>query len=251
MCTLTWFVKKDGYELFFNRDERVSRRRADVPSVHYYDNVECLLPIDADAGGTWIAANQYGTTVCLLNHYQYEQLETYKAWVSRGEMVRKFSATSDLKQAKQQFNALDLSDYRAFRMFIITRNGDNLLCVWDGHSARIESDVVSPKSSSSVDAKHVKLLRKQLFCDMNLASSKNTHDYLQYHCSHVPSASKESVCMHRSDGNTVSLSHVSVSSAIVSFRYADGNPCVAQLGADLSINVVKPRDAHTIRPSAV
>ena len=28
-----------------------------------------IAPIDADGGGTWIAANERGLTVCLLNHY--------------------------------------------------------------------------------------------------------------------------------------------------------------------------------------
>lgn len=232
MCTMTWFVNDDGYELFFNRDERISRRRAELPSLNDVNGVQYLSPTDADAGGTWIAANHYGVTVCLLNHYQFEQLEAYKTWISRGEMVREFATTSDLNQAEQQFDALDLGDYRAFRMFIIVQSGDNLLCVWDGHSARVEVNVNTPKSSSSVDAKHVKSLRKKLFADMKLVESKNTDDYLRYHTSHLPSRSKESVCMHRDDANTVSLSYVRVSGNSVSFRYADGSPCTAELGTE-------------------
>lgn len=251
MCTMTWFVKEGGYELFFNRDERVSRRRAELPSMHQSAGVQYLSPIDADAGGTWIAANQYGVTVCLLNHYQFEQIETYKKWISRGEMVREFASTIDLKQAEAQFDALDLDDYRAFRMFIIARDGGNLLCVWDGHSARIERNVTNPKSSSSVDAKHVKSLRKQLFSDMNLLESKNVEDYLYYHSSHMPSRSKESVCMHRDDANTISLSHVSVSEQSVSFRYADGSPCEAELGAELLMSIVSPPEANVKLASMV
>lgn len=234
MCTMTWFVKEEGgYELFFNRDERVSRRRAELPSVHEFSGVQYLSPIDADAGGTWIASNQYGITVCLLNHYQFEQIETYKAWTSRGEIVKKFASTLDLSNAEELFNSMGLDDYRAFRMFIIAPNGDNLLCVWDGHSARVEQNVSSPKSSSSVDAKHVKSLRKQLFADMGLTHSQNVDDYLKYHSSHQPSRSKESVCMHREDANTVSLSHVSVTHNSISFRYADGCPCEAEIGPAL------------------
>ena len=240
MCTLSWFVNSNGYELFFNRDERRSRRRAQLPSLQSSGGVQYLSPTDADAGGTWIATNQFGVTVCLLNHYQFEQLETYKLWVSRGEMVRNFATTNNLKHAKKQFFDLNLNDYRAFRMFIITPNGANALFVWDGHLPRIECDVMSPKSSSSVDAKQVKSLRKQLFTDMNLVESQQVDEFIEYHSSHDAGRSKESVCMHRSDANTVSLSHVSVSADAVNFRYADGSPCEAAFGDKLTLNIAAP-----------
>lgn len=240
MCTMTWFVSDDGYELFFNRDERTSRQRAQVPTLQVAKGTHYLSPTDTDAGGTWIATNQYGVTVCLLNHYQFEQLETYKKWISRGEIVREFAITEHLSDAKKRFSARNFEDYRAFRMFIITPNGENVLCVWDGHLARLEENISAPKSSSSVDAKHVKSLRKNLFNNMNLLTLNNVDDYLAFHTSHSPTPSKESVCMHREDANTVSLSHVSVSQSAVSFRYADGSPCEAQLGPELIMTLQKP-----------
>lgn len=237
MCTLTWFVKNGGYELFFNRDERVQRRHAQPPTVQKADGVEYISPTDADAGGTWIAANHFGVTVCLLNHYQFEQIETYKDWTSRGEIVRQFSTAHSPQLAAKKFLSLELVDFRAFRMFIIDRTGANCLCVWDGHSARVEPNVVNPKSSSSVDAQQVKSRRRKLFTDLTLAETRNTQKYLDYHASHLPSKSKESVCMHRADANTVSLSYVSVDANGVAFAYADGAPCIAPLGSPLCIKV--------------
>jgi uncharacterized protein with NRDE domain len=236
---MTWFVKEDGYELFFNRDERKSRRRAEPPTIQTCSDVEYLSPTDTDAGGTWIAVNQFGVTVCLLNHYQFEQIATYKNWISRGEVVRQFATTKSLVEAQILFDTLDLEDYRAFRMFIIDIRGGNRLCVWDGHSARVECDVTKPKSSSSVDAKHVKKIRKNLFDNLNLDESKRVRDYINFHASHLPKRSKESVCMHRDDASTVSLSHVSVSSREISFRYADGSPCNAPLGLPLTMKTVE------------
>ena len=237
---MTWFTKEDGYELFFNRDERLSRRRALLPTVQRGDAVDYISPTDSDAGGTWIAANQYGVTVCLLNHYQFEQIETYKKWISRGEMVRSFSNTTDMVSAERNFNTLDLGDYRAFRMFMVDRHGDSRLFVWDGHSARIERNVSTPKSSSSVDSKNVKAKRKKLFADLNLIDSKQAADYINYHASHLPSRSKDSVCMHREDAKTVSLSHVNVTSSGVYFSYADGSPCEVPLGEPLFIELLEP-----------
>ena len=233
MCTMTWFVNEDGYDLFFNRDERLTRSRALLPTIQAHESSEEKLsyisPTDADAGGTWIATNELGITVCLLNHYQFEQIETYKNWISRGEIVRTFSAITELAQAEVMFKRMNLDDYRAFRMFIIEPRGENRLMVWDGHAARIERNVTMPKSSSSVDAKYVKALRKQLFVDLNLDESKSADDYIQYHSSHQPSRSKDSVCMHRDDAQTVSLSHVRVNAVQIAFRYADGSPCEVEL----------------------
>ncbi|MEM7357761.1 MAG: NRDE family protein [Pseudomonadota bacterium] len=230
---MTWFVKEGGYELFFNRDESILRSHADLPTLQQQRDIAYLSPTDADAGGTWIAVNQFGVTVCLLNHYQFEQIETYKQWTSRGEIVRSFATTESLRGVDQRFSMMELDDYRAFRMFIIDRFGNNRLCVWDGHQARVEEGVDRPKSSSAVDARHVKQVRKDLFTSMGLTSSQDSDKFLAYHASHDPDKSQESVCMHRADANTVSLSHVDVSASGVNFSYADGPPCEATMGEPL------------------
>ena len=239
MCTMTWFVSDDGYELFFNRDERTSRSRAKLPDKQTLNGVKCINPTDTDAGGTWITVNEYGFTVCLLNHYQFQQIETYKAWISRGEIVKTFADASNLFTSEKLFRSMSLDDYRAFRMFIIAPDGNNRLLVWDGHKARVEVNVTKPKSSSSVDALHVKKLRKDLFQNLKLGESKDVDAYIRYHASHLPSRSKESVCMHREDANTVSFSHVSVNAKTVAFRYADGAPCEAVIGEPICLNLVE------------
>ncbi|MEO0367249.1 MAG: NRDE family protein [Pseudomonadota bacterium] len=233
MCTLTWFLKDDGYELFFNRDERVTRQRALLPSLASQNDVRYIAPTDADEGGTWIAVNHFGVTVCLLNHYQFEQIKTYKAWISRGELVRQFADTVDIGVAEQQFSHLELSDYRAFRMFIIDATGANRLLVWDGHSPRIERNVNKPKSSSAVDAKYVKQSRRKLFESTVGGQAATVERYIDFHRSHLPSKSQESVCMHRADALTVSLSHISVNAAAAAFSYTDGSPCETNFGETL------------------
>ena len=239
---MTWFVTDDGYELFFNRDERISRSRAKSPSVQAFGGIDYISPTDVDAGGTWIAVNHFGISVCLLNHYQFEQIASYQKWISRGEIVRDFATIDQISSAEKRFNALDLKDFRAFRMFVIDRFGNNILCVWDGHESRIEDSVTTPKSSSSVDAKYVKSIRKELFSELGLDNLKSTSKYLNYHAGHIPNKSKESVCMHRADANTVSLSHIVVNSEAVSFSYADGAPCEASLGNSEKFDLVASAD---------
>ncbi|NND81450.1 MAG: hypothetical protein HKN50_03400 [Gammaproteobacteria bacterium] len=247
MCTLTWFLNSDGYELFFNRDESIARARAQLPTVQATEQVQYIAPTDADAGGTWIAVNQHGIAVCLLNHYQYQQMASYKKWISRGEVVRQFAGLSTLAEARPRFRKLALQDYRAFRMLIIDAGGKNCLCVWDGHQARVEQQVTPLKSSSAADAHRVKRLRRDLFATSGLAQSQQRDAFLDYHASHVPNKSAHSVCMHRPEANTVSLSHLRVTADEVQFRYADGAPCAAPLGRALSL----PRVSPTASPLAL
>ena len=239
MCTMTWFETISGYELFFNRDEQISRRRAQLPTLQIDAGVRYISPTDADAGGTWIAVNYFGVTVCLLNHYQFEQIEAYKEWISRGEIVRQFARSNDIEFAARRFMQLDLAEYRAFRMFLIDKNGNNYLCVWDGHEPRLQQRVASPKSSSSMNAKHVKASRRQRFDDLELSKTNNTDAYIGYHSEHWPNKSRESVCMHRKEANTVSLCHVVVAEHEINFSYADGAPCKAELSTCLTMPLTR------------
>ncbi len=246
MCTMTWFKTEQGYELFFNRDEQLSRQRALLPTFQSEKEVAYVSPTDADAGGTWIALNQFGVTVCLLNHYQFQQIETYKDWTSRGEIVRSFATISSTIEAKRQFEILNLDMYRAFRLFIIERSGKNALFIWDGHKARIEYNVKAPKSSSSVNAKSVKAGRIKQFYDAGLDKSTNVSDYLQYHSSHNPDKSERSVCMHRADAQTVSFTHVSVDKHQANLAYLDGSPCEGKLAPPLSLDLVDSSELELV-----
>ena len=246
MCTMTWFLHKQGYELFFNRDEQLSRRRAELPKVQSRDGYQYISPTDTDAGGTWIAVNEFGVSVCLLNHYEFQQISTYKDWISRGEIVRKFATVSTIANSIILFNTLELSNYRAFRMFVIEPNGTNVLFVWDGHKSRLKRNVTSPKSSSSVNAKHVKENRKQYFESLKLDESNNVDDYLRFHASHDPKKSEQSVCMHRDDANTVSLSHIRVDSKSAQFLYMDGAPCEAQFEPRIEIDLTDSNNSNVV-----
>lgn len=236
MCTLTWYTHAHGYELFFNRDESIERLRANPPALGSFEGCRYIAPIDADAGGTWISVNEHGLTVCILNHYQFEQLKTYKTWVSRGVLVQKMADLQSLDQASRRFNALNLTDFRAFRLFVITPEGENRMFVWDGHSPRTEYNVLQPKSSSAVDSMHVKDKRRQLYKELISPNNKTVDAHLTFHASHHPKASSESVCMHRPEANTVSMSHISVDRDVIRFAYADGAPCTAQLGSPIELD---------------
>src|ERR1700693_4285949 len=67
MCTISWIHDKDGYQLLCNRDEKLTRKSAVEPRLAVRNGTRFLAPVDGDFGGTWIATNEFGISVCLLN----------------------------------------------------------------------------------------------------------------------------------------------------------------------------------------
>jgi hypothetical protein len=225
---MTWFLDHEngGYHLFFNRDEQKSRSRASLPEQAISDSgIDYLAPTDTEAGGTWIAVNQFGISLALLNHYEFQQLETYKDWNSRGEIIKRLIDIYDIHQIRSCFKSIDLKRYRAFRLFVMDVNGNNRLCVWDGRELSIQAKVTAPKTSSSVDAYNVKQQRRQLYYDSGLQNSTSIDDFYRYHASHFPDSLSNSVCMHREQGQTVSFTHIKVTGACAEVYYSDGAPC--------------------------
>jgi len=236
MCTMSWFKTEEGYELFFNRDEQKKRRRAILPEVYTDAAVQVISPTDADAGGTWISVNEFGLSFCLLNHYEKEQLIPHTDWVSRGEIIRTLARFTDLDSVVRAFSDIDLSKFKPFRLFVLSAEGKSYFYTWDAVELVVEQDIITPRSSSSFEPEKVRTARKVLFKTMGLHESTVREEYLNYHRSHSPSKSPYSVCMHREDASTVSLSHIVVNQQNVSFSYADGSPCEAALDIPLKID---------------
>ncbi len=67
MCTVSFIPAQDGFLLASNRDEKHFRSAALPPATHATEQGLLLFPQDGDAGGTWIAANEYGHAVVFLN----------------------------------------------------------------------------------------------------------------------------------------------------------------------------------------
>jgi len=227
MCTLSWLVNKDGYDVFFNRDEQHSREKAIQPSLQH--NSLIIMPIDPQGGGTWIASSQFGSTLCLLNNYQKQaamsQLKTYK---SRGQLIPLLLKAHDQSDIGQKLGTLDLSQYLAFSLCVFhsdlnTTENTVLVYQWDGHTLTQET-ATQPVISSSIQREQVINSRTELF-RKTVGTDSNRQKHLAYHASHLPEKGFLSVCMHRDDAQTQSLCHISVNKHSVSFSYIEGAPC--------------------------
>jgi len=218
MCTLTYRLTDNGYELFFNRDEQRSRAQA-IPPLNNLD-LNAIYPIDPVGQGTWIAVHQSGLGLALLNYYQAEKKHSTGAFRSRGELIIKL-----LKEpiaVIEQLKSMSLHAYQAFQLCIfpsdLQLSNNRLLCFqWDGESL-IEVEHSLPITSSGVDYPEVYQARKARFSQI-LTNEPSRDDLIAFHDSQQAEG-KLSVKMAREDAKTVSFSHICVDDK-VTFNYLD------------------------------
>lgn len=225
MCTATWIISKNGYELFFNRDELKTRLIAAPPKMAAVNRIQYISPADADAGGTWIAVNEFGFAACLLNYYaQIMGGAGLNHMLSRGHIIHLALSSRTADQALERLRQEDLDRYRPFSLLLFTPGAWPVRLRWKGSGAReIEETPSMPQSSSSFQTDRVVSARKQLYLQRYKASDSST--LLRYHRSHEPEKGPFSVCMHREDAETHSFSHISVNPRRVGFSYTAGSPC--------------------------
>ncbi len=235
MCTATWLWDDQGYWLFFNRDERRRRKRAEPPARYEVDGLSYLAPRDGDAGGTWLAVSELGLSLALLNYYDAPALEApvEGAFTSRGMLVASLVAAPGLAEVERRLSTLDLLCYRPFTLLALTPSSAALF-EWTGNGlSRHPEPVPRLLSSSGFDAPTAERLRRELLSTVDADSAAELR---RFHASHRPQRGAFSPCMHRDDASTVSFSRVRVRCRRVSFEYADGPPCVTALAEPVELD---------------
>lgn len=221
MCTLSWLIIPEGYEVFFNRDEQKTRPQAIPPA---WDPVlKAIYPIDPQGGGTWISLTKRGEVFCLLNNYQAaKHFSTDSPALSRGSIIPAILQLDGSIDARIQ--SLPLTCLAPFLLCYfpvdVQNDRDIQIISWDGLTLTTQT-AVAPITSSGVMLKEVRLCRQQSY----QGSDGHRQGHLTYHSSHYGYPSAHSVCMHREDANTVSLSHIMINSANMQFDYYAGSPC--------------------------
>lgn len=241
MCTLTWRYQADGsgYALFFNRDELRTRQRAVPPTRKMAANgAHYLAPTDTDEGGTWLAVNQFGLTVCLLNNYSAPQ-PVHADIASRGEVVTALAGAASSAELEAHLQRIPLSRYRGFELVVFSNTVDH----WRWNTQQLERlPAEMPITSSSYESGVVQAVRREFFeqvgADGDLAALQHFHrchiDEELHEISGQPLAIS-SVCMHREFAQTVSQCFVQVWPEKVSISYTDGSPCKTSAGLPLSL----------------
>ena len=229
MCTLTWWNGQDGYEVFFNRDERLTRAEALPPVVDSCNGVRFVAPVDQPSGGTWLLANEYGLTLAILNLYEHELLDVPGEILrSRGLLLRGLASCTRLEEVGDRLHAEGVSECNAFTLigfdtgplgagFRVWRwLHDRERLLGPDHSSEM------PVCSSSYESENVIASRRRIFGDLRQASGGAVDpDFLAryHHYDREGQASADTVLMRRSDARTLSISRVTVGKRWIRFGY--------------------------------
>jgi Transport and Golgi organisation 2 len=241
MCTLSWLRQPEGFTLLFNRDERRTRSAGLPPTARLQGGVRFIAPTDPDGGGSWASVNERGLALTLLNQYGLAQ-PTGPRPLSRGRLLLALADAGSQAEAWDRARTGALEQYSPFTLGVFQRGHPALLLGWDGYTltdqTHDQSGLVITSSSVAQDA--ADQARRKLFLEAAAASAPLDVATLErLHKSHLPEEGPLSVCMHRADAETVSLTRISVSPSEVSLSYVAGAPCRGQA-----------TDAVTLRPAS-
>ncbi len=243
MCTLSLLVRSGrGYSLVMTRDERRTRGVGSPPQLGAAAGRRFLAPRDADAGGSWIAVDATGRTLCLLNgDEQAPGFEESPRLRSRGELLLDLVGCPDRAALGQELAdraAAGSLRVRPFQLIAVEPAG-GAVTHWrfDGRELRV--DVAVPPwivTSNGFDPRGVAQARREQF-DRWLerrggepASREDVQlaDLMELHRSHVGARNDgelASFCLHRPLVSSVSLTAVEVTADRIAMLYQPGAPC--------------------------
>lgn len=256
MCTLSWQHHQGALNIVFSRDERRSRVEAEPPSVFNEGGRKILAPRDPEGDGFWLATNDQGLTICLLNDYAAEQQAHVDATTpreSRGRLVRTLSACATPMAVRSLLQNTAPRDFAPCVVFVFWQTQEPLCWRW---SAQAWSETVAPSSpfsTSSLLPQWIPLLRRYFF--LRWANQQNgwrmwtPERQLQAHCERHRLMPWASVAMSRRDRTTVSLTRIQVQPGATRMEYWPGIP-VPDAGPT-STQTLKPTGSpcHTATPS--
>jgi hypothetical protein len=237
MCTVSWIQRPGGYDLLCNRDERIDRPPAIPPRIDERGWVRFIAPVDPQSGGTWIGVNEFGVSVCLLNGKNAR--DGAPAIRSRGLIVRDLIWADSARECALWLNQLDLTRVAPFVVLLLQPEMPATVGHWDGERLTLagSADSSIPLTSSSYDPLGACEIRHNEFRTLTRSGDRIDPSVLYtFHRSHGHGPSPYSVCMHRPDAETVSLSHIAVTPEVVRFSYSPAAPCRFAAGEELVLS---------------
>jgi hypothetical protein len=225
MCTVSWVHQAGGYHLLCNRDEKRTRQVALGPRLYRCGGVNYLAPVDTDFGGTWIATNEFGISLCLLNGEGGRR--PARPRLSRGLLIPELIWARTIDDCQFLLRQTDLSQYAPFSLALLEPGFPGMVARWNGSTLTVApGDAQVPLTSSSYDPNGVRRARVDEFTRRSVASHRVDPPLLySFHTSHGVSPDAYSTCMHREDAETVSFSWVVVTKQAVRFLYSPAAPC--------------------------
>lgn len=186
MCTISFVpVDQSHWILGMNRDERKNRPKAKTPALTEHESgTQYLAPVDTEAGGTWIAINQYGLTLLLINNYQAlnPELAHRSDALSRGLVIPQMMGKSSASECISVLEKIEAERYNPFTLFVFSQREQRITSyAWNGKSTRFEDLPVEPfvKISSGFDPEEAYRIRSGVFREKLSEDGKVTVDWMK------------------------------------------------------------------------
>lgn len=180
MCTVTFIPVKDKLFLTSNRDEKNTRRSAHPPNLYLRDARQLMFPMDTEAAGSWITANDNGTVAILLNggFVKHDPKPVYAK--SRGLVLLEIIGHS---LPLQYFQATALE---AIEPFTIILFADGLYqLTWTGekkHLNKLDASLSHIWSSTTLYNREIRMKREKWFRDfLEVNPFPDREDILRFH----------------------------------------------------------------------
>jgi len=227
MCTVTFIARKQGYCLGMNRDEKLTRLSG-LPPERKKVNGRGVISPSEPGGGTWIALNDHGVTLALINWYSITAKVGGKT-VSRGEVINSMSAAISPDFADADLHGLPLNQINPFRLIGIYPATSQIV-EWRWNFKQLARKTHRWKTrqwaSSGFNEPTAQRVRGRTFRQAQKQESAGSLVWLRrLHRSHLPEVGPCSICMHRANAATVSYTEISVSRIDGTMCYHPGAPC--------------------------
>ncbi len=241
MCTVTFIARKRGYALGMNRDEKNARPTGHPPKRKMRNGHAVISPSEP-GGGTWIAVNDCGATLALINWYSIAARVAGHA-ISRGEVVNSVSAAISPDVADAALRGLPLHRINPFRLIGVFPATRRIVeWRWDLKKLGQKSHRWKTRQwiSSGFDERTAQRVRGRVFRQgLHCTSASHLSWLRKLHQSHAPHIGPFSTCMHRSDAATVSYTEITVLPRVATMRYRPGTPCMPTASSRRSLPLRK------------
>lgn len=266
MCTVSFLplpLPSGGYLLATNRDESPVRGEALPPAWILAGGRRVLAPVDPDAGGSWVALDEDGRALCVLNGDRPAAAPPPVEPRSRGLLLLDLMA--DPRPASV-WRALDAGQdalrraARPFKLLAVEPGppASGLFMEWDG--ARLRRTPIAGDAclvSSSFEPDEVGRRRVQAFRELAARPRRDVADLaaaqIAWHRSHAAGAATGdafSVCMHRREASSRSLTALEVWADERAMSYVAGPPCAGAPALRRSFSEPRPAVAPPARRGA-
>ncbi len=212
------------FRLAFNRDEQRARALGTPPAIVFVGNRRAIYPSDPDAGGTWIAVNDAGIAVAILNRNEHGVPDGRSAGLSRGLIIPRLLLSGSLREIGENTEKIALTVARGFRL--IATDGHHVLEVIGGNhrSETTLEPCMRPfiRASSGLGDELVRTPRTELFEGTVVRAPRGALIEAQdaFHTHAWPDRRHLSVRMDRAEARSVSQTIIAVSATRVEVSHA-------------------------------